>query len=313
MSYDKIELDGFDNKPVPFKDTVKYPQPKKKSNLPFNFFTALAIGSTGSGKSFSVSKLLKYYEKAKMYDTDKNIVPQRIIIFCPTYYSNPIYNSLKNLDEENDVYTTYSDTLLQEVLDDIKAVKKESQDYAEIMAAYKKFLKVKNLNQLTPEEMILLHKINFDLKYLTKPRYEIPPVNHLIFDDLISTNAYKSNGVSLLSNLAVRNRHLQCNLYFLAQSVKQLPKIIRVQARLLMIYRYNSKSIVDDLYEVVSGVLKPEEFEKIYFDASDLKYNFLTIDNTGSDLVLKQNFNYLIRLNSKKDKVDNEKIKTLNK
>lgn len=307
MSFEKVPIPNFDNLPIPFDDPVKYPQPKKTSGLPKNFFTNLTIGSTGSGKSFSVCKLLKYYEKNKYYDENNKIVPQRIIIFAPTFESNPIYLSLKNLDAENDVYTTYSDALLQEVLDDIDAVKKECMRYEIVKKAMKQFRDGVNVDTMDPEAVILLMTYNYDIRNVPEPRYSRAPVNHIIFDDLVcQAGAYKTQGSSLLSNLSVRNRHKQANLYFLAQAVKQIPKVIRTQARLLMIYRYNSTSIVSDLFEIVSGVLKPDQFEKIYKDVTEEKYNFLTIDNTQGDILIKQNFNMLIKL--KNDKIEIKKI-----
>lgn len=302
MSFEKINITGFDNLPIPFEDPIKYPQPKKDSGLPKNFFTNLTIGSTGSGKSFSVCKLLKYYEKNKYYDENNKIVPQRIIIFAPTFETNPIYLSLKNLDVENDVYTTYSDSLLQDVLDNIEATKKEAEDYKEIVAAFKAYKKNTDISLMSDEATILLMQYNYDIENVPKPKYSRAPVNHIIFDDLVCVaGAYKTNGSSLLSNLSVKNRHKMANLYFLAQSVKQIPKVIRTQARLLMIYRYNSASIVSDLYEVVSGVLEPEQFEEIYKNTTEERFNFLTIDNTQGKILLKQNFNLLIKL-KKKDK-----------
>lgn len=313
IKFDKKPISGFNNDPIKFKDPIIYPQPKDP-NLPNNFFTCLCIGSTGSGKTFSVVKLLTYYHEKGIYSLEDGVcIPQRVIIFAPTFDSNPIYNALPNLDIENDVHMTYSDKLLQDVLDDIETVKEEADKYKEFKLAYKHFLKVKKMTELSNREIILLNMYDFDIKNFPKPKYERPPVNHIIFDDLISTSAYKANGSSLLSNLSVRNRHRMCNLYFLAQSVKQIPKIIRTQARLLMIYRYNSKTIVADLYEIVSGALTPEQFEKIYFDATEEKYTFLTIDNTHNDLQIKQNFDSLITLPTKKKEVEPEKKEKVRK
>ncbi len=39
--------------------------------------------------------------------------------------------------------------------------------------------------------------------------------------------------------------------------------------------------ILDDLYEEVSNMLKPEEFEELYSHATNEKYGSLDIDCTG--------------------------------
>ena len=48
-------IPNWDNKPVPIKDKVKYPQVKDE-NAPINFYVSIFCGSRGTGKSFQVSK-----------------------------------------------------------------------------------------------------------------------------------------------------------------------------------------------------------------------------------------------------------------
>ena len=50
-------------------------------------------------------KLLKNYEKYPIYDVEGNKLTMRVILFCLTAHSvaNPIYETLKYLDEENDI------------------------------------------------------------------------------------------------------------------------------------------------------------------------------------------------------------------
>jgi hypothetical protein len=295
IDYSKISINGFDNKPVPFKRTIFYPQPPEKTTLPNNFFTALIIGSTGSGKSYSVAKLLKYYEIHKIYDKEGEIVPQRIILISPSIDSNEVFSSLKNLADE-DKFDNYSDKLLQNVLDDIELKKQQAEKYQSEIKLWKRFLNVKTLNQLTSMQLLKLHQMNFTAPI--KPEWTKPPVIHLVLDDLLNNpNAYKATGKSLINQLAVRNRHLGINMYILAQTASQVPKCVRSQARLLMLYRYNSKNIVDDLYEIVSGVLTPEQFEKMYLDNTQEKYSFFTIDNTHKDIMFKQNLDNLLIIN----------------
>ena len=293
-------IPGFDNKPVKFKDKNKYPQPKNKA-LPNNFYTCLLIGQTGSGKSWSLVKLLQYYETEKIYTQEGEECPQRVILISPTYQSNPIFNTLKYLDPEVDVYESYSDKVLLDIMDDIEATKKEADDYQKVVKIWKKFKKVKKISLLTNSEVLILQMIDFDIENVAVPKYKINPINFLIFDDLICTPCYRPN--SPLCELSVKCRHKGINLFVLAQAIKQVTKVIRIQSRLLMLYRYNSKSIVDDIYEIVSGSLTPEQFTDIYFTATELPHSFLTIDNTKKQLELKQNLDSLIiyKKQTKKD------------
>lgn len=305
-----IPIPGFDNKPIKFKDKNKYPQPKNKA-LPRNFYTCLLIGQTGAGKSWSLVKLLQYYEADKIYTQDGQECPMRVILISPTYQSNPIFNTLKSLDPETDVYENYSDKILQDIMDDIQAVKDEAEEYQKVVKIWKKFKKVKKISLLTNAEVLILQMIDFDIGNLYEPRYRVNPCNFLIFDDLICTPCYRPN--SPLCELSTKCRHKGVNLFVLAQAIKQVTKVIRIQSRLLMLYRYNSKSIVDDIYEIVSGTLTPEQFEEIYFAATELPHSFLTIDNTKSKLELKQNLDSLIVIKKQSRKDLKEKSSKKNK
>jgi len=298
MVFDKVKIPNRDNKPIPFKKDPPAPQPKDKL-LPFNYFTCLAVGMTGSGKSYSVAKLLKYYADEGLW-LDGKRVEQRIIFFAPTFDTNPIYKGLQNIDYDNDVHLKYSDTLLQEVLDDLKTIKEETEKYQAFLQIYKKFLKVKKMTELSAKEIATLNIYDFDIANYPEPRYKTICVNHLIFDDLVGTSAYRATGTSLLTNLAIRCRHYYANCYFLAQTLNSIPKNIRLQQRLQLIYRYNSKNIIQDLYDSVSGVMTEETFKEIYFSVTEEKYHFLCIDNTKQNIEIKENFDYLIKYDKPK-------------
>ena len=103
----EIKLNGLDNKPI---KTTKKPPPRSINNdLPPCYFTSIFIGSKGSGKTYSLIKLLKNYEKYPIYDSEGHKLDIRIIVFCPTVMSvaNPIYET-----HDDDIVLEYSDSKL---------------------------------------------------------------------------------------------------------------------------------------------------------------------------------------------------------
>ena len=122
----EIKLNGLDNKPI--KTTKKPPPRSINKDLPPCYFTSIFIGSKGSGKTYSLINFLKNYEQCPIYDSDKNKLDIRVIVFCPTVMSsaNPIYETLKYLDED-DIILNYSDDKLLDKLDEIEQKKKISQ------------------------------------------------------------------------------------------------------------------------------------------------------------------------------------------
>ncbi len=301
ISFTKVKLKNRDNKPVKYK-SIAYPQPKEKSGLPKNFFVCLCIGARQSGKTVSTVKLIKYYEDEGVYNDEGDRVPIKTIIVSPTFESNPIFRSLKSLDAENDVYEEYSDKLILKLLEDIEDERAAILDYQEKVRMYKKYLKV-GVSKLKPMEVFTLNNMDWEPPVKTV-EYDHPPVYNLIFDDLVGTNAFKPVGASALNNLILKNRHKGINIFILAQSAKQIPKIIRINASLMLLYKYNSDKMLDDLFEAVSGVVSMENFKKLYEIATAEKYNFLTIDCTKQHIEFKQNLDHAFILNKKKEIVE---------
>ena len=58
---EEIKLNGLNNEPV--KSHKKQPPKSINNDLPPCYFTSIFIGSKGSGKTYSLVKLLKNYEK----------------------------------------------------------------------------------------------------------------------------------------------------------------------------------------------------------------------------------------------------------
>ena len=84
----------------------------------------------------------------------------RVIVFCPTIMSvaNPIYDTLKYLDEE-DIIMDYSDNKLLDKLDEIEKEKEEIENFKKYVEVWKKFIKIdENINLLLPDELIILSK-----------------------------------------------------------------------------------------------------------------------------------------------------------
>jgi Ni2+-binding GTPase involved in maturation of urease and hydrogenase len=93
-------IDNWDNKPLKHKKN-KYPTPVDK-NSPRMFFVGLFVGSRGSGKTFSIAKLIKQYEHYGIVDADNHEkVAQRVILFSPTIEANPILSSLKDMNDDD--------------------------------------------------------------------------------------------------------------------------------------------------------------------------------------------------------------------
>jgi hypothetical protein len=296
----EIKLNGLNNEPV--KTNKKTPPMSINKDLPPCYFTSIFIGSKGSGKTYSVVKLLKNYEKYPIYDADGNKLTMRVIVFCPTINSsaNPIYESLKHLDE-NDIILDYSDDKLLDKLQEIEEEKKFIEDYKEYLTVWKKYMKIdEDMSLLHHDELLILSKFDFtDPENMKKPEYKHPRINFLIFDDLVGdAHAFKKSH-SALNNLTIKHRHLQCNLIFTTQYIKAIPPTIRRNLDIFIIFKFaNVKSVTEQIYPEISGIIKEEEFELLFDYATENKHNALIIDQTSKQNIFKLNWDVALKINN---------------
>jgi hypothetical protein len=296
----EIKLNGLNNEPV--KTNKKTPPMSINKDLPPCYFTSIFIGSKGSGKTYSVVKLLKNYEKYPIYDADGNKLTMRVIVFCPTINSsaNPIYESLRHLDE-NDIILDYSDDKLLDKLQEIEDEKKFIEDYKEYLTVWKKYMKIdEDMSLLHHDELLILSKFDFtDPENMKKPEYKHPRINFLIFDDLVGdAHAFKKSH-SALNNLTIKHRHLQCNLIFTTQYIKAIPPTIRRNLDIFIIFKFaNVKSVTEQIYPEISGIIKEEEFELLFDYATENKHNALIIDQTSKQNIFKLNWDVALKINN---------------
>lgn len=277
---------NFEFKPKNSK--LNYPQ-CRCGNCPQFYWNLLSVASRGSGKTYNIVKLIKHYEDNKLVDNDGNTHPLRTIVISPTLDANPIFNNLKSLADE-DKHDKYTEDLLQSIVDDIKKEKEETDNYYKYHEAYKKVNKIseKKLGDYFknhPEIYDILVKYDFDHPdSIPKPKYPFSPVNIIVLDDLLATGAFSNKKLSSLTNNLIKNRHNGISFAILAQSVKSIPKNIRLNCNLFFLGKFASKKVVlEDMYEEVSNILTQEQFEEIYDKATEEQYGSLIIDNTNKE------------------------------
>jgi hypothetical protein len=290
----EIAIKNWDNKVVQHPKLI-YPQCNDEG-APRNYFVALFVGARGSGKTYLLTKLLKTFEEKKCYLNGVEI-PQRIILISPTAHSdsNQIFKSLSNLDFDLDVITEYSDDLLKNKMEEVKKDLLESKEYKEYERVWKKFKKVK-VKDLTDEECELLVKYDFEaFEDIPKPKFPAGFLLHWIVDDMLGTSIFKQ-GRSAFTNLCIRNRHvLPGNIIISCQSIMAVPKTIRLNSNLIVMFKFaNKQAVINDIYPVVSAYVTEEKLMELYEHATSENHSALVIDSTTSKIIFKKNFNVLL-------------------
>ena len=148
-------IKGLKDEPITLKDeTLESTNPY----LPKLYMCGIWIGAKGTGKTWSLVRLLKHYEDSPIIDKKGRKHEMRTILFCPTGNSNfnTIYKSLKSLDQENDVILNYSDSTLLTILEQIAQEEEEIKEYYKYLKSYNKF---KKNNKLKDKELLILNNM----------------------------------------------------------------------------------------------------------------------------------------------------------
>ena len=271
------------------------PQPKNK-NLPPTYNIVLSASPKGGGKSYNCIQLLTNYEESGFISEKGEDVRMRIIwVAGGTSRSkqNNILNSLKTLHDDDRIDVENNvDAKLKEVYEDVKMERDEIEAYNVYREVYKKFMKSKNLNNLTLEELTLLEWKQFvdpkedpdaprdkDGNLLYHPRMVF-----LIVDDLIGSDAFSVNKRgNFLNRLAVKSRHesedlVGMNLFFITQSFKAVPAIIRRQTDIFVLLKSASRTqIIEAISEEVGSHFSKEELTKYYDEIMKVQYGSLIL------------------------------------
>jgi len=275
------KLKGFDNKLL--YDKLNYPQCSCGA-CPRFYWNMLNIGSRGSGKTYTVVQMIKHYEKHKI-TRDGVEYKLRTHLISPTIQANEIYQSLDSLDMKKDAHDDYSDKLILDIIEDIKAKKAEYDKYLLYKTSYEKFVKTpeskyEKLYDTDPEIFNLLEE--YDYIHPKDYKHEPPNVNIIILDDLLGSDAFTRKTKSVLTNAMIKNRHSGVCFALLVQSIKAVPKNIRLNCSVFQLAAFkNKKIILSDIYEEVSNVINLEQFEQLYDYATSKPYGSLIIDTTN--------------------------------
>jgi len=276
-------LKGFDNKLL--YDKLNYPQCSCGA-CPKFFFNSLHVGARGSGKTYTVVQMIKHYEKHKII-RDGVEYKLRTHLISPTIQANEIYQSLDSLDMKEDSHDNYSDTLLLDIIKDVKTKKEEYDKYLLYKSSYEKFLKTpeskyERLYETNPEIFNILEE--YDYIHPREFEHDPPKVNIIILDDLLGSNAFTRKTQSVLTNAMIKNRHMQIVFCVLVQSIRAVPKTIRMNCSVFQLAKFGSKKVIlNDIYEEVSNIITIEKFEELYDFATAKKYGSLIIDTTHGE------------------------------
>ena len=277
----ETKLEGFNHKLS--YDKLNYPQ-CNCGKCPRFFWNMMNIGARGSGKTYTIVQMIKHYEKNKIMK-DGTEYKLRTHLISPTIQANEIYQSLDSLDMDKDAHENYSDKLILDIIAGIKERKQKYEDYLLYKKYYEKVMKTapNKLDKLydeNPDMFALLEQYNY--QHPSEIEHDKPEVNIVILDDLLGSDAFTRRTKSTLVNAMIKNRHMGICFALLVQSIRSVPKNIRLNCSVFQLATFkNKKMILEDIYEEISNVIGIEDFETLYDYATSKPYGSLIIDTTN--------------------------------
>jgi len=244
--------------------------------------TCAFVGNTNSGKTNAAVVLAREY-------LDHGSI-NRVFIISPTADQNRYFEVLKCNSE--DIYKAkkalnHSQECLTEVLEKIKDSAEEYFEYLEYCEAYKNWKKGK-ANYF---EMLMLRNNQYEL-----PEFVPKPSCLIIFDDLSHTKMYSMARDNEFINLMLRHRHIfdvGVTLFMLVQNFKTgIPKILRQNIRQYFLWSTRDRTQLKAIYEEIANICEPEDFLKVYKQATEGDHDFLTVDLPNPDRKLKFRKNF---------------------
>jgi hypothetical protein len=86
---------------------------------------------------------------------------------------------------------------------------------------------------------------------------------------------------------------------FTTQYIKAIPPISRRNLDIFIIFKFaNVKSVTEQIYPEISGIIKEEEFELLFDYATEHKHNALIIDQTSNQNIFILIWDVALKINN---------------
>ena len=283
---------------------------KTKTDYPSAHFLITAYGRRGSGKTTSISSLIKEGVDDKVFD--------EVVLVSPTYQSNkdmflqfgdafdeetnvflPSRKTADDIEEFVNGLAEYYDNYLDEMdmYNELKKKKKAELDMMDLEYYYEKGI---------VDEFGMIHKP--DYKYHNKP-----PRAVCIIDDCVGTDVYIGNGAKKMTSLGLKHRHISpmrhggvlgVSLCLLSQTIAtqmgSIPRALRENStHSIIVGKSKDDKKQKQMYEEMGDGLSAEQFFAIWdYATKDSPHDFLFLDFSKKKLVpsaFRKNFdNYLV-------------------
>lgn len=100
----------------------------------------------------------------------------------------------------------------------------------------------------------------------------------LVFDDLVGSNLFSGKKDNPFIRLNTTMRHYSTSAVMVTQAYKAVPKVVRVNASVLILFAISNHAELESIYEENSVGLKKETWMELYKECTAEPFSFMTIN-----------------------------------
>lgn len=259
--------------------------------MPDRPFIGAVVASRGGGKTTSIINFVKIYASSHFFD--------KVYLLSPTFHNDPKLETLQDDRYDLRVYTEVNFDTVDEILDEIKSDINQYKKYKEYIKVWKRFMKAKSpedwLDRADPADIALLQEHDFQPPD-TPWEYGMPQ-SLIICDDLVGNRAIYNNPA--LVRFLLVHRHWLTSVLFSVQVWKgALPRGIRNNLSLLMLFCNKSIQIRKEIAEELASHISPDHFMLLWDYACQEPHDFFTINFDDPKHRFRRNLNEIIKIKS---------------
>ena len=273
-------IEGLDPGKFESKEYVLRDVPNGLPKVPF---LAGVFGSRGAGKTTAMINLIRAYQRSE------NLTPpawDHIIIFSPTAKKDPKYKALEDqLSNKDTKVELVEDFTITKMSDYIKYMETEIESFNRKDTALEAYAKFKekhfSIDKLNEDELLALYSYDFNPEGKVAKMYKHgKPSFCMVFDDLVGEKlVYSSTGTNIVCKFALRHRHYNCTMIFLAQTwANGVPRQIRHNLSLAVFFRVNSRRLKEEVAEEMSSFISEDEFIELWDEATQEHHDYFMVD-----------------------------------
>jgi hypothetical protein len=263
-------LKGNSIKPL---DSQVSKEPSLLPKLPFSIYL---VSPKGGGKStLLLNMLLNQDMLAKKFN--------KIFIISPTSFSDEKFHNLHNITVPNYLLLSVLKTKIKNKLLDFEPpVLGGLNPPAEPV----QFIENVSLDFI----QTLINKQRFVIERYSK---EIADNILLIFDDCIADKKFFNS--NLVKKMLFNSRHLKISTIITSQAYKELPKSLRLNQSMIILFFIANEAELKLVYEENSSSVNQKDFLRIFRRVTEKAFNFLTINyQNNTEYRLQENFEKFI-------------------